>query len=990
MPAWIKSKNQIMTSQLDKVFEHELDVVQSLKGTLSKKDKIHFCKWVSRLQYICRTKHERTIRNRYLELLSLQIQLLGHLEEPFTRIPPEGNLEPIPSYWLERLQKTRAGLSRARSPQTTGHERPGASSPQFPRTGTGQHAYSLPHQFGEHRHVSFGEDNAYPDGYAYVSSALGGNLPSTGLHTESRCDPSRGQQPTEFPLSSSRGASFASQSFVEESVNTITMAKRAKYDTPDASLVRDSFPDVQYLQLTRPPIDDSLSNRMNSLLQHEIPAHMQTHEQARSRVPQQDISITEPDEAGAYNISIAELRAVPESVPSMATNVHKLVASVIDSSSVVHQIDNPNRSHSGLSRATEQGLSVEGIRGRRILTASRVDNSAASSLANEQRYVVAATIEAPISAHTSRSGTAASTRSARGSDALADPPIVTASQRALTDRPTAAPTDYEADCHVATMNVLHASQALLEPSEAHPVLSPRRDTVTYAASEVYVEPISAEPCSGSIAESVTYKTERDYATSEPSSVIHNHSKEGPGATVLSDMLMTATSMSLSTEATADAGSMVSPGVKTLIIRPHTSSSVPELTAVQMAGTTPVPVTAPSIVTSLSTQRNDEQVESESIHAIHRAESVTADVEDAARKSEKSKGEVLAAVTEASRVDAQTHYLEGTHQDDRLIKPVKADFVPHVIPTSSPRSSNYKSIMHLDNGDISPARSPTSSPDSRTRKPRVRLLPADSQEPVRKLDLSTFSALDVPPGQPNERATGAFGRPSPRRMAGQSLYSDLLSSRMESLASSISQSILESRGPNPDLIMQPLVVKPDTDLAETLLTKKDAASSSFVAPDLADAEDNTDRSLYFVITDKRGQDILSPDTVTCEAAGRRLINSKPPDDDEAAVTAIMSTYQPFGQRTFNEHNTSSDFDEPEPPMVVCDTGDAPPVVIKTGIVAPPMSFEENIAILQSAKQDGCISYSRSRAGSRALSLSRRSMSVSRHSEAPLVQPQHVCK
>lgn len=85
-----------------------------------------------------------------------------------------------------------------------------------------------------------------------------------------------------------------------------------------------------------------------------------------------------------------------------------------------------------------------------------------------------------------------------------------------------------------------------------------------------------------------------------------------------------------------------------------------------------------------------------------------------------------------------------------------------------------------------------------------------------------------------------------------------------------------------------------------------------------------------------------------------------------MTAIMSTYQHFGQRTFEERSPSSDFDEPEPPMVVCDAGDAPPVVIRAGAVAPPMSFEENIALLQSAKQDGCISYSRSRAGSRALS------------------------
>lgn len=69
-------------------------------------------------------------------------------------------------------------------------------------------------------------------------------------------------------------------------------------------------------------------------------------------------------------------------------------------------------------------------------------------------------------------------------------------------------------------------------------------------------------------------------------------------------------------------------------------------------------------------------------------------------------------------------------------------------------------------------------------------------------------------------------------------------------------------------------KQDPDLVETLLTKKEGAGSSFVAPDLADAEDNVDQSLYFVVTDKRGQDVLSPDTVTCEAAGRRLINSSP--------------------------------------------------------------------------------------------------------------------
>lgn len=989
-----------MTSQLDKVFDHELDVVQSLKGTLSKKDKIHFCKWVSRLQYICRTKHERTIRNRYLELLSLQVQLLGHLEEPFTRIPPEGNLEPIPSYWLERLQKTRAGLSRTRSPQTIVHDRTGIPSPQFSHVGMGQHAYSIPHQPGEHRHVSFGEDNAYPDGYAYISSALGGNLPSSGIHTEYKYYPAS-QQP-EFPLSSSKGISFTSQSLVDESVNTIMVAarrgtptfdtiktaKRIGHDTPDGDSTRDSFPDVQYLQPTRPLVDDNLSNRMNNLLQHEIQAHLQTHDQMRPHAALPSVNTSEMEEASVYNISIAELRAVPESVPNMTASVHKLVASVIDSSSMVRQADNLSRSSSGITRAHEQSLSVESIRGRRILTASRVDNSTASSLANEQRYIVAATIEAPVSAHTSRSGTAVSIQSARGSDALIDPPIVTASQRDLADRPAATSVgrDPDPDCHITTMNVLHTSQIPLQPSEAHPVLSPRRTNVNYVTSEVRAEPLPVESRSDSITESVSYRTQRDYITNEPSSVIHNHSKDTIDSVTVPDMLMTATSMSMPTDGITDTNSMVSPGVRTLIIKPHTSSSVPELTAVQIVGATHVQAMAPPIVTPLSPQQNNGKMEKESIPTILRAQPDTLSIANAVLETKAVDGEVLTAVTETSRADAQTIYLEGSHQDDRLIKPVKADFVPHVIPTNSPRSSEYKSVMPLDNEDISPARSLTCSPDSRAKKPRVRLLPTDAHEPVRKLDLNVLSAPE-----PHIELTNSIAAdPSPRRMAGQTLYSDLLSSRMESLASSISQSILESKGPNPDLIMQPPIVKQELDLAEKLMTQKDRAGSSFVAPDLADAEDNVDHSLYFVITDKRGQDVLTPDTVTCEAAGRRLIDSKPPDDDEAAMNAIMSACQPFGQRTFKEHSPSSDFDEPEPPVVVCDTGEAPPVVIKAGIIAPPMSFEENIAILQSAKQDGCISYSRSRAGSRAISLSRRSMSVSRYSEAPPLQQQYNCK
>ncbi|EFO61806.1 Hypothetical protein GLP15_2164 [Giardia lamblia P15] len=986
-----------MTSQLDKVFEHELDVVQSLKGTLSKKDKIHFCKWISRLQYICRTKHERTIRNRYLELLSLQVQLLGHLEEPFTRIPPEGNLESIPSYWLERLQKTRAGLSRGRSPQPLTQDRPGPQSPQFSHAGMGQPAYSLPHQFGDHRHVSFGEDNTNPDGYAYISSALGGHLSNSGIHTEHRHDPLRGQQQAEFPLSSFKGASFTSQSFADEPAHAITMAarrdtptfdtiktgKRTRYGTPDASLMRDSFPDVQYLQLTRPPITEALSNRMNTLLQHEIPTHLQGHNHTQPHSLQKGVINSDVDEATGYNISIAELRAVPESVPSMAESVHKLVASVIDNSSVVHQPTSPSRSYSGLPRATEQSLSVESIRSRRVLSASRMDNSAAPPLATEQRYVVAATIEAPISAHTSRSGTVTSTRSARGSEALVDPPIVTASQRDLTGYPVATSTDDGPDCHVATMNVLHASQTLIEPSEVRPVLSPRRSAISYVTSEVHAEPLPVNSRSDGITESVTYRTHKDYATNEPSSVVHNHTKDELGSAIVPDMLMTATETSLLTEAAVDAG----PGVKTLIIKPHTSSSVPELASVQVVGTVPLRGADSSVGVSLSAHQGNDATENEPVPTVLCAQPAIADVNGVVQEAE---SEGLTAVTAVSEVDAQTLYLEGTHQDDRLIKPVKADFVPHVIPTSSPRSGSYKSVMVLDKGDISPVGSPTSGADSRNKKPRVRLLPTDSHEPVRKLDINASSALDAAPGRPSEQASSALVRPSPRRMAGQSLYSDLVFSRMESLASSISQSILESKGPNPDLITQPSMLKQDPDLVETLLTKREGAGSSFVAPDLADAEDNVDQSLYFVVTDKRGQDILSPDTVTCEAAGRRLVSSSPPDDDEAAVTAIMSAYQPFGQRTFEERNPSSDFDEAEPPMVVCDTGDAPPVVIKAGVVAPPMSFEENIAILQSAKQDGCISYSRSRAGSRALSLSRRSMSVSRRSEASLLQPQYNCK
>ncbi|KAE8305684.1 hypothetical protein GL50803_005183 [Giardia duodenalis] len=985
-----------MTSQLDKVFEHELDVVQSLKGTLSKKDKIHFCKWISRLQYICRTKHERTIRNRYLELLSLQIQLLGHLEEPFTRLPLEGNLESIPSYWLERLQKTRAGLSRGRSPQPLVHERQGPQSPRFSHMGIGQHVSSLPHQFGDHRHVSFGEDNANPDGYAYVSSALGGNLSNSGVHTDYKHELPKGQQQAEFPLSSFKGASFTSQSFADEPAHAITMAaqrdtptfdtikaaKRARYDTPDASLMRDSFPDIQYLQLTRPPLTDALSNRMNTLLQHEIPTHLQGHNQMQPHSLQRGATNSDADEANGYNISIAELRAVPEAVPSMVASVHKLVASVIDNSSVVHQFGSPSRSCSGLPRATEQSLSVESIRSRRILSASRMDNGAAPALATEQRYVVAATIEAPISAHTSRSGTAASTRSARGSEALADPPIVTASQRDLGGHPATTLTDDGPDCHVTTMNVLHASQALIEPSEARPVLSPRRSAVSYVTSEVHAEPLPTDSRPDGTTESVTYRTQKDYATSEPSSVVHSYTKDGLGPTIVSDALMTSTDVSLSTEAVADADS----GVRTLIIKPRTSSSVPELASVQVVGTIPLRGPESFSVAPPSAQQDNNGTENEPAPTVLCAPLAIADT----TAVQETENEVLTAITELPEVDAQTLYLEGTHQDDHLIKPVKADFVPHVIPTSSPRSGSYKSVMALDKGDISPARSPTGSADSRHKKPRVRLLPTDSHEPVRKLDTSASLTPDAVVAQPSGQASCVVAKSSPRRMAGQSLYSDLLFSRMESLASSISQSILESKGPNPDLITQPPMPKQDPDLVETLLTKKEGAGSSFVAPDLADAEDNVDQSLYFVVTDKRGQDVLSPDTVTCEAAGRRLINSSPPDDDEAAVTAIMSTYQHFGQRTFEERSPSSDFDEPEPPMVVCDAGDAPPVVIRAGAVAPPMSFEENIALLQSAKQDGCISYSRSRAGSRALSLSRRSVSAGRRSEAPPLQPQRHCK
>lgn len=990
-----------MTSQLDKVFEHELDVIQSLKGTLSKKDKIHFCKWISRLQYICRTKHERTIRNRYLELLSLQVQLLGHLEEPFTRIPPEGNLEPIPSYWLERLQKTRVGLSRARSPQAIVHDRTGIPSPQFSYIGMGQHAHPNPHQFGDHRHVSFDEDNAYPDGYAYISSALSGNLPSSSTHTEYKYYPSRGQQPSEFPLSSSKGPSFVSQSLADESVNTITVAarrdtptfdtvktaRRIRHDTPDNNSMRDSFPDVQYLQPTRPPIDDSLSNRMNSLLQHEIQVHLQANNQIESHTPQPpNILTNEIDDANAYNISIAELRAVPESIPNMTANIHKLVASVIDSSSATYQIDTLSKSCSGIPRITEQSLSVENIRCRRVLTASRVDNNIDRSFEKEQRYIVAATIEAPISTHTSRSGTAMSIRSARGSDGIVDPPIMTASQRDLQDRPITTLTEHDSDCHITTMNVLHTSQTILEPSEARPALSPRRSNVSYVTSEVHAEPLPVESRSNSIAESVSYKTEKDYTVIEPNSVVHNSNKEVIDLIDMSNMLMSAASTSISTNAVIDTNSMVSPGIKTLIVKPHTSSSVPELTAVQIIGISQIQTVEPPVVTSLSPKQDNGKTENESIPTILRAQPDTPGIDNTTLEAKIAEDEVLTVVAETSKADIQTIYLEGSHQDDRLIKPVKADFIPHVIPTSSPRSSDYNSIIPLNNGDISPARSLTCSPDSRAKKPRVRLLPTGTQEPAQKVELNVLSVPELQVEQTNSIITD----PSPRRIAGQTLYSDLLSSRMESLTSSISQSMLESKGPNPDLIMQPPIIKQNLELTEKLMVQKDRIGSSFVAPDLADAEDNIDRSLYFVITDKRGQDVLSPDTVTCETAGRRLINSKPPDDDEAAMSAIMSACKPFGQRTFKEHNTSSDFDEPEPPMIVCDTGDAPPVVIKAGVIAPPMSFEENIAILQSAKQDGCISYSRSRAGSRAFSLSRRSTSVSRYSEAPILQNQYHCK
>lgn len=110
-------------TQLDQHFERELAAAQELRDRLDKKDRISLNKWLTRLQYICRTRQERILRNRYLDFLILQIRVCGRLDEPFTHIPPDGNLEALQLYRLERLQVLEArgtrkpgGSSRSSSP----------------------------------------------------------------------------------------------------------------------------------------------------------------------------------------------------------------------------------------------------------------------------------------------------------------------------------------------------------------------------------------------------------------------------------------------------------------------------------------------------------------------------------------------------------------------------------------------------------------------------------------------------------------------------------------------------------------------------------------------------------------------------------------------------------------------------------------------------------------------------------------------------------
>lgn len=97
---------------LDTEFLQAISKILEARRFVSKRDRISVSRWVARLRSACLLLRESAQRNRYAELLLLQIKTLGHLEDPFTKFPPDGNLPQLESYRIDRLRQMAKALHR--------------------------------------------------------------------------------------------------------------------------------------------------------------------------------------------------------------------------------------------------------------------------------------------------------------------------------------------------------------------------------------------------------------------------------------------------------------------------------------------------------------------------------------------------------------------------------------------------------------------------------------------------------------------------------------------------------------------------------------------------------------------------------------------------------------------------------------------------------------------------------------------------------------
>lgn len=91
------------------------EAIVSLMPSLSQTERIMASRWLERLDERCLTASDARTRDRYAELMRLQIEVLGALEGRFRSSPPEGKLLALEMFQLDRIRAMR-GSRRPAAP----------------------------------------------------------------------------------------------------------------------------------------------------------------------------------------------------------------------------------------------------------------------------------------------------------------------------------------------------------------------------------------------------------------------------------------------------------------------------------------------------------------------------------------------------------------------------------------------------------------------------------------------------------------------------------------------------------------------------------------------------------------------------------------------------------------------------------------------------------------------------------------------------------